>query len=56
MEIFSNDNEWTMINYKSWDWFHWTVLKLLIFKSEYLWARFYMKLINIDIINIEDHK
>lgn len=56
MEILSKDTKWTMINDKLWDWFHWTVLKLLTFKSEFLWARFYLKLININIETVEDHK
>lgn len=56
MEILCDDTSWMTLNNKSWDWFHWTVLKLLSFKSEYLWARFYLKLININIESIEDQK
>lgn len=56
MEILSNDSKCISIIDKSLDWFHWTVLKLLVFKNEYLWARFYLKLININIVDIDDHK
>lgn len=56
MEILAANKEWKNINDKSWDWFHWVVLKLLVFKSEYYWARFYMKLINISLVSIDDHK
>lgn len=56
MEIFSSDNKWIMLVDKSEDWFHWTVLKLLVFKSEYSWARFYLKLININIVKTDDQK
>ncbi|XP_025408942.1 protein ELYS [Sipha flava] len=56
IEILSNNKEWMIDNDKSWDWFHWTVLKLLVFKTEYFWARFYMKLVNIKPENINDHK
>ncbi|XP_050440382.1 protein ELYS-like isoform X2 [Adelges cooleyi] len=56
MEILSGDKDWAITKDESWDWFHWTVMKLLVFKKEYFWARFYMKLINISITNIDDHK
>lgn len=56
MEILSSDRDWAKIKDKSWDWFHWTVLKLLVHKTEYFWAQFYMRIVNIDIVNIEDHK
>lgn len=56
MEILSSDRDWTKVKDKSWDWFHWTVLKLLVYKTEYFWARFYMRLTNINMVNIEDHK
>lgn len=52
----SSNKEWMIDNDKSWDWFHWTVLKLLVFKTEFFWARFYIKLVNIKPENIDDHK
>lgn len=55
MEILASSNEW-MVNDKSWDWYHWTVLKLLVFKEQYFWARFYMQLTKISLVNIDDHK
>uniref|UniRef100_A0A2S2P3S5 Protein ELYS n=1 Tax=Schizaphis graminum TaxID=13262 RepID=A0A2S2P3S5_SCHGA len=55
MEILASDNEW-MVNDKSWDWYHWTVLKLLVFRKKYFWARFYLQLTKINLVNIEDHK
>lgn len=56
MDILSNSKEFAMVKNKSWEWFHWKVLKLLLFKKEYFWARFYMNLSNIDIHEIDDHK
>lgn len=55
MEILGN-KEYTLAKDNSWDWFHWTVLKLLVFKSEFFWARFYLKLVNVNIITMDDHK
>ncbi|XP_026815806.1 MATH and LRR domain-containing protein PFE0570w-like [Rhopalosiphum maidis] len=55
MEILASNNEW-MVNDKSWDWYHWTVLKLLVFRKKYFWARFYLQLTKINLVNIEDHK
>ncbi|KAE9543994.1 hypothetical protein AGLY_001683 [Aphis glycines] len=55
MDILASNNEW-MVNDKSWDWYHWTVLKLLVFRKQYFWARFYFQLTKINLINIEDHK
>lgn len=54
--ILSSNKEWMMDSDKSWVWFHWTVLKLLVFKTEYYWARLYMKLLNIKPENVDDHK
>lgn len=56
MEILSSNKEWMMVKDKSLDWFHWSVLKLLVVKSEFYWARFYLKLVNLNIVNIDDHK
>lgn len=55
MIILSSNNEWITSN-NDISWFHWTVLKLLVFKAEYSWAQFYFKLINIDLVEIDDHK
>ncbi|XP_050548885.1 protein ELYS isoform X2 [Daktulosphaira vitifoliae] len=57
MEILSSDKDWAKkTKNKSWEWFHWTVMKLLVFKKEYFWAQFYMKLISVNIKNEDDHK
>lgn len=56
MTILSSNRDWVTIRDKSWEWFHWTVLKLLVHKTEYFWARFYIKLVNIDMVDINDHK
>lgn len=56
MNVLSSNNEWIMVIDKFGDWFHWTVLKLLVFKSEYSWALFYFKLININIVKTDDKK
>ncbi|XP_025191116.1 protein ELYS-like [Melanaphis sacchari] len=55
MDILAKNNEW-MVNDESWDWYHWTVLKLLVFKKQFFWARFYIQLTKINLININDHK
>jgi len=55
MLILSNNNDWVIKNDK-WNWFHWTVLKLLVFKEEYFWAQYYLKCININITNCDDYK
>ncbi|KAL5237944.1 hypothetical protein ACI65C_005354 [Semiaphis heraclei] len=55
MDILASSNEW-MVNDKSWDWYHWTVLKLLVFKDQFFWARFYMQLTKISLVSIDDHK
>lgn len=56
IKIISNDTNWSKIKSKPWNWFHWTVLKLLVFKKEYFWAQLYIKLSNIDFLSIEDQK
>ncbi|XP_050427325.1 protein ELYS-like isoform X2 [Adelges cooleyi] len=57
MEILSSDKDWAALTKdKSWRWFHWTVAKLLVFKGEYFWARFYTKLVDIDLTDVDDHK
>eukprot|EP00102_Acyrthosiphon_pisum_P024721 XP_016661931.1 PREDICTED: protein ELYS [Acyrthosiphon pisum] len=55
MDILASSHEW-LVNDKSWDWYHWTVLKLLVYKEQYFWARFYMQLTKINLVNIDDHK
>lgn len=56
MGILSSDKEWTKVDDKSWDWFHWTVLKLLVYKGEYFWAGFYVRLSNIVMVNMDNYK
>lgn len=56
INVLSNDSNWSKIESQSWNWYHWTVLKLLVFKKEYYWAQFYMKLTNVELMNIEDQK
>lgn len=56
MKILSTNKEWMVVNSESLNWFHWTVLKLLAVKSEYYWARFYFNLVNINIVDIDNHK
>lgn len=55
MVIISHNKDWEIKNDK-WNWFHWTVLKLLVFKGEYFWAQQYSTLININLENIDDFK
>lgn len=55
MLILASNNEW-MINDKSWNWYHWTVLKLFVFKKQYYWAQMYFELFDIKLVNLDDHK
>ncbi|VVC44631.1 Hypothetical protein CINCED_3A002568 [Cinara cedri] len=56
IKVLSNDNDWSKIESKSWNWFHWTVLKLLVFKKEYFWAQIYMKITKMEFVNVEEQK
>lgn len=55
MLILASSNEW-MVNDKSWNWYHWTVLRLFVFKEQYYWAQIYFELFNIKLMNLDDHK
>lgn len=56
INVLSNDNNWSKIESQTWNWYHWIVLKLLVYKKEYFWAQLYMKLTNVELLNIEDRK
>jgi len=56
MKILNNITYWLKNNEISQEWFHWTVLKLCVFKSQYAWAIFYFNLIGMKMVKIEDHK
>lgn len=53
--ILASNNEW-MVNDKSWNWYHWTVLKLFVFKKQYHWAQIYLEFFDIKLVNLDDHK
>lgn len=55
MLILTINNE-LIIGDVSWNWYHWTVLKLLEFKEQYYWAYIYLELFEIQLVNLEDHK
>uniref|UniRef100_A0A2H8TLJ2 Protein ELYS n=1 Tax=Melanaphis sacchari TaxID=742174 RepID=A0A2H8TLJ2_9HEMI len=55
MLIFASYNEW-LIDDESWNWFHWSVMKLLVFKEQYYWAQYYLNLFKIKLISLDDHK
>ncbi|XP_026815973.1 protein ELYS-like [Rhopalosiphum maidis] len=55
MLIFINYNKW-LIDDDSWNWYHWNVLKLLVFKEQYYWAKNYIDLFEIKLVNLDDHK
>eukprot|EP00102_Acyrthosiphon_pisum_P024723 XP_016661933.1 PREDICTED: uncharacterized protein LOC100571491 isoform X2 [Acyrthosiphon pisum] len=55
MLILASINEW-MVNDKSWNWYHWTVLKLFVFKKQYYWAQIYLEIFEIKLVNLDDHK
>ncbi|KAL5237976.1 hypothetical protein ACI65C_005386 [Semiaphis heraclei] len=42
--------------FESWNWYHWTVLKLFVFKKQYHWAQIYLEFFDIKLVNLDDHK
>lgn len=55
--VIANTNEYAEIK-KSWYWFHWIVLNLLLTKDQYYWSLYYINLLDINefLIKTDDKK